>query len=74
MEFVDAACESLKPIGGIVHFYSFTSSFDSIEVKKRDFMEAVEKCGRRVEKILFSRIVRETAPYEWQAVIDAEIH
>jgi tRNA (guanine37-N1)-methyltransferase len=74
IEFVDVACGSLKPIGGTVHFYSFISGSDSIEDMKRNFMEAVEKCGRRVEKILFSRVVRATAPYEWQAVIDVKIH
>jgi tRNA (guanine37-N1)-methyltransferase len=74
MEFVDAACEALKPIGGVVHFYSFVSGSDSTEGMRRNFMEAIEKVGRRVEKILFSRIVRATAPYEWQAVIDAKIH
>jgi len=74
IEFVGVACEALKPNGGIVHFYSFISGSDSMEDMKRNFMEAVEKGGRRVEKILFSRLVRATAPYEWQAVIDAKIH
>jgi tRNA (guanine37-N1)-methyltransferase len=74
IEFVDVACRSLKPIGGTVHFYSFISSSDSIEDMKQNFIEAVQKCGRRTEKILFSRLVRATAPYEWQAVIDAKIH
>jgi tRNA G37 N-methylase Trm5 len=74
IEFVDVACEALKPIGGVVHFYSFISSSDSIEDMKRNFVEAVEKRGRKAEKILFSRLVRATAPYEWQAVVDAKIH
>jgi tRNA (guanine37-N1)-methyltransferase len=74
IEFVDVTCEALKPIGGIVHFYSFVSDSDSTEDMRRNFMEAVEKGGRRVEKILFSRLVRATAPYEWQAVVDAKVH
>jgi tRNA G37 N-methylase Trm5 len=41
---------------------------------EQEFTEAVERIGRRVEKILFSRFVRETAPHEWQAVLDAKIH
>jgi tRNA (guanine37-N1)-methyltransferase len=74
IEFVDTACEALKPNGGIMHFYSFISGSDSMEDMKRNFMEAVDKTERRIEKILFSRLVRETAPYEWQAAIDAKIH
>jgi len=74
LEFVDAACGAVKPMGGVVHFYSFVSASDSLENLKLRFIDAVEKCGRKVEKILFSRLVRATAPYEWQAVLDAKIH
>jgi tRNA (guanine37-N1)-methyltransferase len=73
IEFVEAACKALKPEGGMVHFYSFVSVSDSLEDVKLRFIEAVEKCGRRVEKIFFSRLVRATAPYEWQVVLDAKI-
>ena len=74
MEFVDVACEAIKPSGGIVHFYSFVDASNPLEDVKLDFIGAVEKSGRKVEKILFSRFVRATAPYEWQAVLDAKIH
>jgi len=73
IEFVSTACEALKPTGGTVHFYSFVSASDSLENVKLRFTEAIEKFGRKVEKILFSRLVRATAPYEWQAVLDIEI-
>ena len=58
IEFVEAACKALKPEGGMVHFYSFVSVSDSLEDVKLRFIEAVEKCGRRGEKIFFSRLVR----------------
>ncbi|MEM3730224.1 MAG: class I SAM-dependent methyltransferase family protein [Candidatus Bathyarchaeia archaeon] len=73
MDFVDVACNALKQTGGTVHFYSFVNAEEPLERVKTKFEDAVEKCGRRVNKILFSRFVRETAPYEWQAVLDAEI-
>jgi tRNA (guanine37-N1)-methyltransferase len=73
IEFVDAACEAIKPSGGIVHFYSFVNKSDTLENFKARFTEAVEKSGRNVERILFSRLVRETAPHEWQAVLDVRI-
>jgi len=74
IEFVNAACEAIKPTGGIVHFYSFVDSSNTLENVKLHFIDAVEKSGRKVGKILFSRFVRATAPYEWQAVLDAKIH
>ena len=73
VDFVEVACEAIKPSGGIVHFYSFINKSDSLENLKARFKEAVEKSGRRLEKILVLRLVRETAPYEWQAVLDVRI-
>jgi tRNA (guanine37-N1)-methyltransferase len=73
IEFVGAACKAVKPVGGIVHFYGFIRLPDSIENMQSRFSEAVEKAGRKVDKFLFARTVRETAPYEWQIVLDAKI-
>lgn len=73
IEFLNAACKAIKPAGGIIHFYGFVSASNSLENMQHQFTSAVEGCGRKVEKILFSRFVRATAPYEWQAVLDAQI-
>lgn len=73
IEFVDVACETLKVTGGVVHFYCFVRATDSLEDVKFRFTDAVKECGRIVGGIPFSRFVRATAPYEWQAVLDAEI-
>jgi len=40
---------------------------------KSRFASAVEKAGRRVERFLLARAVRETAPFEQQIVLDANI-
>ena len=74
IEFVDTACDALKPVGGIVHFYGFINAFSSIENLRSCFTEAVKKSGRRVERIMSSKYVRATAPYEWQIVLEAIIH
>lgn len=71
--FVDAACEALKPEGGIIHLYSFVKGLDDLKETESRIAEEVEKYGRRFGRILFSRLVRETAPYTWQAVLDAEV-
>jgi len=73
IEFVDPACKALKPRGGIIHFYSFVSAPNSLEATKLRLAEAVEKTGRKLTEVPFSRMVRETAPYEWQAVLDANV-
>jgi tRNA (guanine37-N1)-methyltransferase len=73
IEFMNSACKAIKPIGGIVHFYSFVNASDSLENMKGRFTDAVEDSGRKVEQIISSKLVRATAPYEWQAVLDAKI-
>ena len=73
IEFVDAACQAIRPQGGIIHSYAFVRQPDSIENLKNRFSEAVELNGRRVTEFLCSRSVRETAPFESQIVLDAKI-
>src|SRR3990170_3344219 len=72
-EFVEAACEATKSAGGTVHFYGFVRLPDTLETMKLRFSEAVDKTGRKVESFLFAKTIRETAPYEWQFVLDAKI-
>jgi tRNA (guanine37-N1)-methyltransferase len=73
IEFVDAACQAIKPQGGTIHFYAFVRSPDTTENLKLRFTQAVEKNGRKVEAFLYDRSVRETAPYESQIVLDAKV-
>jgi tRNA (guanine37-N1)-methyltransferase len=73
LEFVDTACKAIKPAGGMVHYYAFICLPDSLEDMKLRFSEAVEKTGRKVDAFLFAKTIRETAPYEWQVVLDAKI-
>jgi tRNA (guanine37-N1)-methyltransferase len=73
IEFIDAACRTTKAAGGTVHFYGFIRLPDSLENMKLRFSEAVEKAGRKVHRFLFAKTIRETAPHEWQVVLDAKI-
>lgn len=73
IDFVDAACNAIKPQGGVAHFYGFVRSPDTIEDLKQCFMRLVEKDGHKVETFLFAKSIRETAPFESQVVIDAKI-
>lgn len=74
IEFVGAACKAIKNQGGIIHFYSFANPENTIEGVADQFTRRVKEAGRKVERILSTRVVRETAPHEWQVVIDAQIN
>ncbi|MCW8801724.1 MAG: class I SAM-dependent methyltransferase family protein [Candidatus Bathyarchaeota archaeon] len=74
LEFVDTACEAIKPEGGIVHYYCFVSdSSEPLETAKKELEQAVKQNNRHVTKFLFAKTVREVAPYAWQVVVDALI-
>jgi tRNA (guanine37-N1)-methyltransferase len=73
IDFVDAACNAVKPAGGVVHFYGFVRQPDTAENLKQRFTEQVERNGRCVEEFLYVRSIRETAPFESQVVLDAKI-
>ena len=73
IEFVDDACKAVKPSGGTIHYYAFIRLPDSLEIAQQRFSQAVEKAGRKVDAFLSAKIIRETAPYESQIVLDAKI-
>ena len=64
---------ALKRRGGIIHFYFSMDSSSSLETAKANLVKAVVESKRRVKMIIGQRIVRETAPYRAQAVLDVEV-
>jgi tRNA (guanine37-N1)-methyltransferase len=73
LEFVDVACEALKPDGGVMHYYSFVKDSKPLETAKVRLTEAVRQNRRQINEILVAKTVREVAPYTWQVVVDAQI-
>jgi tRNA (guanine37-N1)-methyltransferase len=73
IDFVDSACNVIKPEGGVIHFYGFVRAPDSIENLKQRFSETVEKNSRKVDSFLYAKSIRETAPFESQIALDAKI-
>ncbi|MFW6111095.1 MAG: class I SAM-dependent methyltransferase [Thermoproteota archaeon] len=73
LQFLGSACEAIRPEGGIVHLYSFVNTSHPIDQLKTKADQEIKNHGRSVEHFSSSRIVRGTAPYEWQAVIDIKI-
>ncbi len=73
LDYVDVACEALKPSGGIMHYYEFASAPNPLDAAKVRLIEGIDKTDRNVDEILLARRVRATAPYAWQVVVDAKI-
>ena len=73
LDFVDVACQTLKPEGGVVHFYDFVRGSDPQKTASVRLTNAVKKSKRRLSEVLLAKTVREVAPYTWQVVVDAKI-
>ncbi|MCL2172544.1 MAG: class I SAM-dependent methyltransferase family protein [Candidatus Bathyarchaeota archaeon] len=73
IDFVDVACQTLKPTGGLVHFYGFVRKPDTVEDLKTRFTHIVEQQNRNIDAFRCVKCVRETAPYEQQVVLDVQI-
>ncbi len=73
IEYIDVACKAIKPKGGIMHYYEFTHTPDPLETARVRLAEAIKQTNRNLKKILLTRVVRATAPFTWQVVVDAKI-
>ena len=72
-DFIDIACEMIKPNGGIIHYYEFIRYPDSIKQAQTRFCELVKDVGRKVNCFLSVKNIRETAPYQHQVAFDVKI-
>ena len=72
-EFIEDGCAAIKPGGGIINYYCFVNQFNSLKNQKEYLKKAIEKTGRKITKNPFTRLVRATAPFEWQTVLDVKI-
>ncbi len=71
-EYLDAALTAIKPQGGIIHFYGITTESIELEQLGRQIQKKLANYERQV-KIVNARIVRPSAPHEFQSVFDLEI-
>ena len=72
-QFIDVACQALKPGGGVIHYYGFEAEPYALEKAKEGLDTKVLKAGRLVKRVLSSRLVRSTAPHEWQITIEIQV-
>ncbi len=69
-EYVDAACLAIKPTGGVIHYYTFGEDPNPLEKAKEELLEMLLRERRRLDKVLYSRIVKGIAPHEWLCALD----
>jgi tRNA G37 N-methylase Trm5 len=74
IEHVDTACKMLKSQGGVLHYYEFAQNPTPLKDARDRLARAITRSERCVKSFLVTKKVRETAPFTWQVVLDAEIH
>ncbi|MCF2135676.1 MAG: class I SAM-dependent methyltransferase family protein [Candidatus Thorarchaeota archaeon] len=67
--FVSAACRAVKS-GGVIHYYDFIGGEDPERTIREKIEGLVSRSGREIRDVPAIRRVRDSAPYEYQMVID----
>jgi tRNA (guanine37-N1)-methyltransferase len=71
-DFIKAACDALRPTGGVIHYYTFAGS--NWEPDSRNEIEqGVEAFRYLAERVLGIHRVREVAPMRWQVAVDLRV-
>ena len=73
LEFLDVGLRAVKTSGGTIHLYSFIDAAQSLNDIKLKISYSVRAMGREVKTPIFSKMVRPTAPFEWQVAFDIQI-
>ncbi|MHA1966151.1 MAG: methyltransferase domain-containing protein [Candidatus Thorarchaeota archaeon] len=71
-EFVSDACRILKS-QGVLHYYDFAGGENPEDTITNKLAQHVEDAGRSIDTVNLVRRVRDSAPYEFQMVVDAVI-
>ena len=71
-DFIGDACRILKP-GSTMHYYDFVGNENPEEMLTDKLAHLVEDTGHSITRIDLVRKVRDSAPHEYQMVIDAII-
>ena len=72
-EYLDSACQAMKPEGGVIHYYEFAEGSNPLEPAKHRLVKALGRTNRKAEAFLSARTVREVAPFKWQVALDTRI-
>jgi tRNA (guanine37-N1)-methyltransferase len=72
-EFLEFACETLRPEGGFVNYYTFASGSDSESKAIKELADSVQNSGWKITKIIETRKVRGVGPMKWQIAVDATL-
>ena len=71
-EYLDVVCQIIKP-GGIVYFYQFVSDVEP-ETKMKEILEQkLKEQGFGIKEIISFQKIRESAPREIHACLEASI-
>ncbi|MHA1813629.1 MAG: hypothetical protein ACTSYX_09395, partial [Candidatus Thorarchaeota archaeon] len=71
-EFVEDACTAVRP-GGVIHYYDFIGGPNPEDELVSKVRRLVRNAGRAIKEMSSIRRVRDSAPYEYQMVLDAVI-
>ncbi len=72
LRYVETACLALKSEGGILHCYSFSNKPQLTEEASQELLSALKRAHREPDEMI-TRVVKSTAPHQWQIAVDVKV-
>ncbi len=73
IDAIPQACQFLKPEGGFIHLYMFSSEGTSIEILSEHIRNKIKLTGRKLVGLETIRIVKEIGPREQELAFDLKV-
>jgi tRNA (guanine37-N1)-methyltransferase len=73
LDALQQACQFLKPQGGFIHLYLFTSKGTSIEAISEHIKSKIKLAGRKLVTLEAIRIVKEISPSEQELALELKV-
>jgi len=71
--FVDTAVQALRPMGGMLHYYTFAEGLEAEAYAVSELEDSLETVDWNIEETLYVHKVRGTSPMAWQIAVDARV-
>jgi len=73
LEYIETACEALKPEGGIIHFYGFAEEPNPGDTVLKRLTERIDRISRKINGVPYVRLVKPAAPRVWLVAVDFRV-
>jgi tRNA (guanine37-N1)-methyltransferase len=73
LEYLETACEALKPDSGIIHFYGFAEEPNPGDRVLESLIAQLNRISWKISEVRHKRLVKPAAPRIWLVAVDCKV-